>query len=126
LAVFRPFLGQCCGNGAPKDPDHLFESPRMEPFGARQLRSNISSIMFDLNICTVTVLYFCKMNVMIFSHPHFQQFQLCRMRSRGGTIVYAFNFSRNPVFVFTKSLWQKDETFVKVFAKTRGNISQFW
>jgi hypothetical protein len=45
---------------------------------------------------------------------------------RVGTKFFAFVFSqlsRNPFFVFAKSLWGKDETFVKVFAKAHEKFT---
>jgi hypothetical protein len=47
--------------------------------------------------------------------------------SRVGTKVFAFvfsrKFSRNSLFVFAKDSLRKDETFAKVFAKTKVLIS---
>jgi hypothetical protein len=48
--------------------------------------------------------------------------------SRVGTKVFAFvfspKFSRNLLFVFAKDSLRKDETFAKVFAKTKYLISR--
>jgi hypothetical protein len=48
--------------------------------------------------------------------------------TRVGTKVFAFvfsrKFSRNSLFVFAKDSLRKDETFAKVFAKTKFLISR--